>query len=49
MSPREQDHLVDNILDHLMFVDEKIQKKVVDYFTKADEAFGARIARGLDF
>jgi len=49
MSPKEQDHLVDNILDHLMFVDESIQKKVVAYFMKADETFGARIARGLDF
>jgi len=49
MSPREQDRLVDNILDHLMFVDEVIQKKVVEYFTKADETFGARIARGLVF
>lgn len=49
MSPKEQDRLVDNITDHLMFVDDKIQRKVVGYFTQADEAFGARIERGLDF
>jgi len=40
---------VDNIIDHLMFVDDKIQRKVVGYFTLADEEFGNRIARGLDF
>lgn len=49
MPPKEQDHLVDNIIDHLMFVDDKIQRKVVGYFTLADEEFGNRIARGLDF
>ncbi len=49
MTKKEQDHLVDNIIDHLMFVDERIQKKVVGYFLKADEDFGARISRGLDF
>ncbi|MEL7657829.1 MAG: catalase, partial [Bacillota bacterium] len=37
MTPKEQDHLVDNIIDHLMFVDESIQQKVVGYFKKADE------------
>jgi catalase len=49
MPQKEQDHLVDNIIDHLMFVDDKIQRKVVGYFKLADEEFGARIARGLDF
>ena len=49
MSSKEQDRLVDNIIDHLMFVDDKIQRKVVGYFTQADEEFGARVARGLDF
>ncbi len=49
MSPKEQDRLVDNIVDHLMFVDDKVQRKVVNFFTRADEAFGARVERGLDF
>lgn len=49
MSPREQDRLVDNIIDHLMFVDDKIQQKVVSYFSQADEEFGKKVARGLDF
>lgn len=49
MSPREQDHLVDNIVDHLMFVDERIQKKVVGYFIRADAEFGGRIEKGLDY
>jgi catalase len=49
MPQKEQDHLVDNIIDHLMFVDDTIQRKVVGYFLKADEEFGSRVARGLDF
>ncbi len=49
LSSKEQDRLIDNILDHLMFVDDKIQQKVVGYFQKADEDFGRKIARGLDF
>ncbi|MDF2653657.1 MAG: kat [Bacillota bacterium] len=49
LTPKEKDRLVDNILDHLMFVDDDIQEKVVGYFTQADQDFGARIARGLDF
>jgi catalase len=49
MPQKEQDHLVDNIIDHLMFVDDNIQRKVVGYFLKADEEFGSRVARGLDF
>ena len=46
---KEKDRLVDNIIDHLMFVDDDIQEKVVGYFTQADQDFGARISRGLDF
>ena len=49
MTPKEKDRLVDNILDHLMFVEDDIQEKVVRYFRMADEEFGARIAKGLDF
>lgn len=49
MSPREQDHLADNMIDHLLFVDEAIQRKVVSHFLRADEELGSRIARGLDF
>lgn len=49
MPQKEQDHLADNIIDHLMFVEDTIQRKVVDYFLRADGDFGARVARGLDF
>jgi len=49
MTPREQDTLINNIMDNLMFVDDKIQKKVVSYFMNADDEFGAKITRGLDF
>ncbi len=49
MSTREQDTLINNIIDNLMFVDDEIQQKVVSYFMKADDEFGAKITRGLDF
>lgn len=49
LSSKEQDHLVNNIVDHLMFVDDTIQQRVVGYFMKADKEFGVRISKGLDF
>ncbi|MDD4563942.1 MAG: catalase [Eubacteriales bacterium] len=49
MSPKEQDYLVNNIMDHLMFVDDEIKGNVVSYFMKADNELGTRIMRGLDF
>lgn len=49
LSKREQDHLVDNIIENMMFVDDNIQEKVVGYFKKADEEFGNRVSMGLDF
>jgi len=49
LSRKDQDHLVDNIVDSMMFIDDKIQKKVVGYFASADKEFGLRVAKGLDF
>jgi catalase len=49
MHPKDQDYLVNNIMDHLMFVDDGIKEKVVSYFMKADNELGTRIMRGLDF
>lgn len=49
LSKRDQDHLVDNIIENMMFVDDKIQEKVVGYFKKADIEFGNRVSLGLDF
>ncbi|MBR0596741.1 catalase [Sinanaerobacter chloroacetimidivorans] len=49
LNKREQDHLVDNIIDNMLFVDGRIQEKVVSYFFKADTDFGNRISRGLDY
>lgn len=49
MSKKEQDHLVENIIDSMMFINDSIQKRVVGYFMKADQEFGTRVAKGLDF
>lgn len=49
LSKMDQDHLVDNLIDNLMFVNDSIQKKVVSFFIKADEEFGNRVAKGLDY
>lgn len=49
LGKRDQDHLVDNIIDNMMFIDDDIQKMVVSYFMEADRDFGSRIARGLDY
>lgn len=49
MLPKEQDYLLNNIMDHLMFVDDEIKENVVSYFMKADNELGTRIMRGLDF
>lgn len=49
LSNRAQDHLVDNIIDSMLFVEDRIQEKVVGYFYQADAEFGNRISRGLDY
>lgn len=48
-SKEEQDCLVENLIDSLMFVDEKIQDKIIGFFIKADEEFGNRVKKGLDY
>ena len=47
MSKKERDNLIDNIVQSLMFVDEGIQKKVVEHFKKANGDMGLRIEREL--
>ncbi|WP_454055521.1 catalase-related domain-containing protein [Clostridium sp. Marseille-Q7071] len=43
----EKDHLIDNLVNDLWSVEEKIQLKVIEYFTKADREYGERVRRGL--
>ena len=48
LSKRDQDHLVDNIVDSLGNAKKPIQQSMVDHFTKADLEFGKRVAKGLE-
>lgn len=43
----EKDHLIDNLVNDLWCVEEKIQLKVIEYFTKADREYGERVRKGL--
>lgn len=45
----EKNHLIENIIDSIMFVDDEIQEKVVGYLSLADEELGAIVAMGLNF
>lgn len=45
----EKNHLIENILDSIMFVEDEIQEKVVDSLSKSDEELGAIVAMGLNF
>jgi catalase len=43
----EKDHLIDNLVNDLWSVEEKIQLKVIEYLTKADREYGERVRKGL--
>ena len=47
MTPDQQQQLVDNIVGSMGTVPEEIQRRQIDHFTKADSAYGRRIAEGL--
>jgi catalase len=47
LSKKDQDHLVDNIIDPLSHAKKEIQKRMVANLTKADVALGKRVAKGL--
>lgn len=49
LNKKNQDHIVDNIIESMLFVNDSTQRKMVSHFLKADEELGNRIARGLDF
>lgn len=44
---KDQDHLVDNIVDPLGHAAMEIQKRMVENLTKADKELGQRVAKGL--
>jgi catalase len=47
LSKKDQDHLVDNIVDPLSHAKKEIQKQMVENLTKADAELGKRVAKGL--
>jgi catalase len=49
LSKKDQDHLVDNIVDALGHAKIEIQKRMVDNLKKADADLGKRVAQGLKF
>ena len=47
LGKKDQDHLVDNIVDSLSKANKAIQRRMVQNLTKADAKFGQRVAAGL--
>lgn len=47
LSKRDQDHLVDNIVDSLGKTKKDIQRRMVENLTKADAELGRRVAQGM--
>jgi len=47
MPPDEQKRLVENIVSALKKAPKNIQEKMVAHFRKADDAYGAGVAKGL--
>jgi catalase len=47
MPPDEQRRLIENLVSSLKKVPKNIQEKMVAHFRKADEAYGAGVAKGL--
>ena len=47
MPPDEQKRLIENIVGSLKKVPKEVQEKMVDHFSRADEAYGAGVAKGL--
>ena len=46
---KEKKRVVDNILEHLMFVEDEVQKRVLSHLMEADLDLGIRIRSGLSF
>lgn len=48
MTLREKDHLIGNLLDHLLFLEDDIKEAVTASFTKADPSLGEQLSRCMD-
>lgn len=48
LSKKDQDHLVDNIVDSLGHANTEIQKRMLGNLTNADKELGNRVAKGLN-
>lgn len=46
---KEKKRVADNILEHLMFVEDEVQKRVLSHLMEADLDLGIRIRSGLSF
>lgn len=49
LSELEKNHLIENLLDSIMFVDETIQERLVKHLLKTHKELGSIIEKGLDF
>lgn len=49
MEPLMQQHLMDNLMDDMMFLEDSIQQAVVLHLQKVDAGLGKKIAKGLTF
>ncbi|NLY70809.1 MAG: catalase [Clostridiales bacterium] len=47
MSKQDKENLIDNIVEDILFIDEKIQKTIINYFKEADKAVGASLEKCL--
>ncbi|EPZ43495.1 hypothetical protein N007_12365 [Alicyclobacillus acidoterrestris ATCC 49025] len=47
LSSEDKAHLIDNIVHAMQGVEESIQRRQIEHFTKADPDYGARVAAGL--
>lgn len=48
MTMREKDHLIGNLLDHLLFLEDEIKETVIGTFAKADPSLGEQLSRCMD-
>lgn len=49
LSDLGKNHLIENLLDSMMFIEEEMQEKIVGHLTKAHKEFGMIIEKGLNF
>jgi catalase len=47
MSKQDKEDLIDNIVEDILFIDEKIQKTIISYFKEADKLVGASLEKCL--